>query len=258
MVRRPARSAFMPSVDVFPGGRLDEEDHIVAERLVQRSPSWQADTWPDPPAIRVAAWRELAEEAGVFLCSPREPSPSREELDAWRRAALQGDAGWLLHWMDQTRRTPDLSSFSPFARWVTPVRETRRFDAWFHVAMLPEGQVASSDEVETEEGRWVDLTQWREQMHAGGVVLAPPTFCALHVLSQHDSVPSILRNPLLGSTLEPLEPALVPESAPLEFALPWDPVVERVERTTPIPTGPNPYPSNRMRLLSTGWAFLET
>lgn len=254
MVRRPARSSFMPSIDVFPGGRLDDEDLPVTDQLV-RTYFQGAEAWPDPPKFRMAAWRELAEEAGVFLLAGDAAAPASSQLAEWRHEAMESGEGWVEAWMRRTGLVPDLAALAPFARWVTPTTEHRRFDTFFHLAALPEAQRPSSDEVETERGRWVDLSLWRDDMREGRLALSPPTFCALHVLSNHDSLESAQVEPLLGSTLEPLEPSMMRSGGSLSVALPWEDSPATEAASTPRPQGKNPFPGSRLELSQDGWRF---
>jgi 8-oxo-dGTP pyrophosphatase MutT (NUDIX family) len=78
MGQRGAGAVFMPSKFVFPGGRVDPEDHAAprpgyltadcARKLMQHAP---ADA-PAPDALSAAALRELAEETGLGFSPPAE------------------------------------------------------------------------------------------------------------------------------------------------------------------------------------------
>ena len=50
--------------------------------------------------------------------------------------------------------TIDPSQLVPFARWITPSAEGKRFDARFYVAAAPADQVAHHDSVETVDSLW--------------------------------------------------------------------------------------------------------
>ena len=43
----------------------------------------------------------------------------------------------------------------PFARWITPARSPKRFDTWFFLAPVPEGQSGSHDRVESVDSLWI-------------------------------------------------------------------------------------------------------
>ncbi|MBI5477314.1 MAG: NUDIX domain-containing protein, partial [Deltaproteobacteria bacterium] len=105
---------------VFPGGRLDAADG----------------------SAEVAAIRELFEEAGVLLARPpvpAAPAPGAVPpavIDAWRRRLLAGEttfAGLL----QEAGLEPDVGRLHPWARFVTPSFEPKRFDARFFLAVVP-------------------------------------------------------------------------------------------------------------------------
>ena len=43
----------------------------------------------------------------------------------------------------------------PFARWITPTRSPKRFDTWFFLARVPEGQSGSHDQKEAVDSLWI-------------------------------------------------------------------------------------------------------
>ena len=57
---RPAKARFAPGATVFPGGKVDEEDRLVAKSI-------GGDLGWDETAARLAAIRELEEETGITL-----------------------------------------------------------------------------------------------------------------------------------------------------------------------------------------------
>ena len=67
--RRHRRMVFMPGVYVFPGGRLEEEDHLddSLASVVQAPAEVDAATSAILPALARAALRELSEETGLVM-----------------------------------------------------------------------------------------------------------------------------------------------------------------------------------------------
>ena len=63
----------------------------------------------------------------------------------------------------------------PWARWVTPEFEPRRFDTWFFVALLPEAQTARDVSGEADRTAWIDPAESAE------LPMLPPT---RHTVSQ--------------------------------------------------------------------------
>ena len=166
MLRRSARSTFVPDAVVFPGGAVDPADYtgealdetalreqfraqVPKELPTDRSPV----TLPDAAALVRAALRELHEEAGVVLTSD----------------ALQ-----------------------LFSHWVTPPGESRRYDTHFFVAAAAPGQHAQADAYETHDGLWIAPREALARERAGTMYLVYPTIKHLERLVPYQSVASVL------------------------------------------------------------------
>jgi 8-oxo-dGTP pyrophosphatase MutT (NUDIX family) len=147
MLKRSARSAFMPHAYVFPGGRVD---------AIDRSPSARERIDGETPAVDpsfvFAAARETFEEAGVLLASKAlEPATLRQA-----RAQLLAGERTFEQILDDLDTGIAAEALNYFSRWITPpVVEVRRFDARFFVARMPADQVAEADSFETSDGLWV-------------------------------------------------------------------------------------------------------
>lgn len=128
MVQRAKEMRFAGGAAVFPGGKVDPEDHMLARQLAS-----QAD--PDLAAARIAGIRETLEETGLAIALER-PVSVAEAIEA-RAYLLEQCAlapvlekfGWRL----------TLDSLVPFARWC-PNWE-RAFDTRFFLADLGTGAV---------------------------------------------------------------------------------------------------------------------
>lgn len=143
LLRRRKGASFMASAFVFPGGGADPGEDA-----------------------RTAAARELFEEAGVLLAR----DVAVHSIEALRQRVLAGEhatavlaASGLTWWTDV---------LVPWAHWITPSAEPRRFSARFFVAELPEGQVPRFDDVETVEQIWVAPAD--AIARAGELMLPPP------------------------------------------------------------------------------------
>jgi 8-oxo-dGTP pyrophosphatase MutT (NUDIX family) len=232
MVCRHQKSGFMGGAHVFPGGKLDDDDlsdawasHIegdergIAERLGE----------PDPVRSRgllVAGVRETFEESGVLLAS------ATEDVDLGdARMRLHAGAPFLSLAEELSMRI-DARSLTPYARWVTPEFESRRFDTRFYVTAVPAGQQASHDGSETTSAVWLRPADAIDRMRSGDIKLAPPTVRTLAWLANFDDPTSVLAD--ASSRRPPLvRPKVVAGGDGWFLALPGDP--EHPEEAPALP-----------------------
>jgi 8-oxo-dGTP pyrophosphatase MutT (NUDIX family) len=142
MLERAAHLFFAAGAWVFPGGRVDAGDHVVAA-LTDHAGD------PDDLAARVAAIRETIEEAGIAVAI--DPAPDAA-LTATLRAGLLGGIPFATLMAEHGLR-PDLDAVVPFARW-RPETARRVFDTRFYVAAAPSGAVGEADGGETVRALW--------------------------------------------------------------------------------------------------------
>ena len=120
LLRRVDSMAFAPGAAVFPGGRVDPDDHLVGDRI-------GGTLDPADAAARVAAIRETLEETGLAVGLRLARPDDRQRL---RDALLEGAP--LSPWVDRGDVALDLDALIPFARWCPNFRETRTFDTRFY------------------------------------------------------------------------------------------------------------------------------
>ncbi len=123
--RRPATQVFLPNMWVFPGGRVDDDDHAVAPRLADAARIPHADR--DLVRFACAALRETFEETGIFIGDVAQALPTGGLPPAWQHV---GRCGGL----------PGIGALKPIARAITPPGFPRRFDTWFYIAEWAEGR----------------------------------------------------------------------------------------------------------------------
>ncbi len=163
-VERAGTMSFAAGAIVFPGGRVDAGDRLLAAHF--------PDLDPDDAAARVAAIRETIEEAGVAVGFDELPDAAM--LATMRVQLLAGmvfgdvvsAAGLRL----------DLSALTCFARWCPNMRETRNFDTRFYLARFPEGApMASVDATENVRLFWGTAQGVLDDADAGRVQIIFPT-----------------------------------------------------------------------------------
>ena len=190
LVRRHGQSGFMAGATVFPGGKLDDAD--VAARTAGLTPEQCAERLAVVDSahawrIHVAAVRELHEEAHVLLARDAQgrvvDAAVVAAIDAVLQGARQGHQLPAHKWHEAVQDvglTLALDLLVPFAHWLTPRAEPRRFDTWFFAALQPEGQDAALDPHESSDAFWRTAQAALLEHDAGGAILLPPP--TLHTL----------------------------------------------------------------------------
>lgn len=190
LVRRHGKSGFMAGATVFPGGKVDALDG----RLSAATSASAAGADEPAPAFYVSALRELHEEALVLLAVDRDgervsddvAASLRPDMDAIRDghrvdAAAHHDLLTARDWRF------DVDAVVPFAHWITPAFEPKRFDTWFFAAAAPASQVAAIDGFEHTESAWMTpAAALHRHEHVGDMWLPPPTHHTLHRLALID------------------------------------------------------------------------
>jgi 8-oxo-dGTP pyrophosphatase MutT (NUDIX family) len=97
-----------------------------------------------------------------------------------------------------------------FARWITPEREARRFDAMFFLAVLPAGAVACANSTEVTEVLWTTPAAALAMATRDEIRLAPPTWVTLDRLSEFSTIDDALSG-LSREPLTPITPRIVNE-----------------------------------------------
>lgn len=173
MVERHRQIEFASGALVFPGGKTHAGD--LDEAWDAHASGWSG-TDSLQRALRIAAIREVFEEAGVLLArdaggGPLEAEPYSLEL---RQAVDRGEVPFL----DVVREAGaqlDLDALTVFARWITPSFAAKRFDTWFYVAHAPAGQLAACDGRETVDACWLTPAEALEAAQTGRRKVVFPT-----------------------------------------------------------------------------------
>ncbi len=196
LLRRRRGASFMASAFVFPGGGAEAGEDA-----------------------RTCAARELFEEAGVLLAEPTTTAETRarlraEVLGGADATAALSSAG--LHW--------STSSLLPWAHWVTPSIEPKRFNARFFVTELPAGQEPTFDAIETVDQEWVRPAD--AIARAKDLMLPPPQLRTFHELAAFRDVEAVLDAARARTDqLRPILPRLrvTTSGEGVTLMLPWDP-----------------------------------
>ncbi|WP_395110287.1 NUDIX hydrolase [Actinomadura sp. SCN-SB] len=211
MLRRVASMAFAPGAYVFPGGSVDPRDGEADLAWSGPSPAeWGAAFAAGETLARelvCAAVRETFEETLVLLAGPTESTvvddTRGEGWEADRQALLDRSLsfGEFLDRRDLVLRSDLLR---PWAHWITPVIEPRRYDTRFFVAGMPDGQRARDVSTEADRVAWVRPAEAVERARAGEWFLLPPTLATMVELSAYETVADVLAAPRQIVTHEPV------------------------------------------------------
>jgi 8-oxo-dGTP pyrophosphatase MutT (NUDIX family) len=223
MLRRTAAMKFAPGAYVFPGGSVDPADYGAEVDWHGPSPEeFGARLGASPEVARAlvcAAVRETFEESGLLLAGAPGgalAAPSGPSWDTDRMAVASGTLtlAELLSRRDLVLRADLLV---PWARWITPEGEPRRFDARFFAAALPDGQEAVGHEAEADHVAWLRPADAIDSARAGEISLLPPTAVTLNdfavAAAAGDGIADILR---ARREIAPVQPRLV-----LDDGRPW-------------------------------------
>jgi 8-oxo-dGTP pyrophosphatase MutT (NUDIX family) len=142
-----------------------------------------------PDGFRACARRELHEEAGIELAT-------EEEL-------------------------------VPFSRWITPEVVSRRFDAWFFLALAPAHTPPRVDGGEIVEAGWFEPAAALAAEEAGAMAFAFPTRTQLGWLAEHPTSAAAIAA-YRGRSTEPMMPVLQGEGEDARFVIPGIAESERV------------------------------
>lgn len=178
---------------VFPGGKVDAEDH--------------AETWAPIVATSVAhparaywiaAIRETFEEAGLLLARRPHSEHVIGAEDAHRLVMAERGAprsGRSARFAEMVRREElrlAVDSMIHFGHWITPTWAPKRFDAHFFLTAAPFEQRENLDHDESAEGLWIRPAEALAQADAKRRTLVDVTRFTLELLDTWPDVATAL------------------------------------------------------------------
>lgn len=223
--RRVRGMAFAGGMTVFPGGGVDRRDADSALDWSGAGPDWWAEqfgcTSEVARALVCAAVRETFEESGVLLAGPGPGSVvGSTAAYAEARAALVSRELSLAGFLAQEGLVLRADLLRPWANWVTPEGEPRRYDTRFFLAAMPDGQLADAVTTEAVEAYWRTPAAALRDAQRGESALMPPTKVTLTEIAACASVAEALDT---ERTLAQVLPKLVWRDGEWQAVLPDDP-----------------------------------
>ena len=202
MLKRTSRASFASGMYVFPGGRVDGDDHLHKYDAVRSGPTEAqapqvaalGDEWR---GYWIAALRETFEEAGLLLAyrdgsllSFDDPA-TRDRFSAYRGPLHAGELS-LLDICDREKLKLAVDEVHFYNRFVTPLGRPRRFDTRFFIASAPEGQRPQHDAKETVDSVWITPGDALERAAAKEFDLMNVTRMQLEWLAAYPSKADVL------------------------------------------------------------------
>ncbi|MEU3735263.1 NUDIX hydrolase [Streptomyces sp. NPDC033538] len=190
MLRRRTSMAFAGGAYAYPGGGVDPRDDDRDIGWAGPTRAWWADRLgvdeAGAQAIVCAAVRETYEEAGVLLAGPTGDSVVGDTTgEDWERdrAALVDRELSFAEFLDRRGLVLRSDLLGAWARWITPEFESRRYDTWFFVAALPQGQRTRNASTEADRTVWITPAQAAAGYDRGELLMMPPTIATLRGLA---------------------------------------------------------------------------
>lgn len=223
MLKRPGTMNFAAGAYVYPGGRVDAAD--ADPRIGWHGPSpaefgarlcASAD---EARALVVAAVRETYEESGLLLAGTPDGESAMVSGGGWDadRAALHAGQMSFADLLGKRGLVILADWIVPWARWITPAAEPRRYDTRFFAAMTPPGQAVDGHAAEADTITWADPARTLDAARDGEIILLPPTAVTLGEFAAADDITR-----LLGKTREiaPVQPVIIAEDGEAWLEIP--------------------------------------
>ncbi|MFI1204440.1 NUDIX hydrolase [Streptomyces sp. BHT-5-2] len=249
MLRRRASMAFAGGAYAYPGGSVDPRDERPVGWAGPSRAAWAVRLGVDPStaqAIVCAAVRETFEESGVLLAGDSATTVVADTTgEDWAadRAALVAHELSFADFLARRGLVLRSDLLAAWARWITPEFETRRYDTFFFVAALPEGQRALDVSTEADRTVWIRPEEAAARYDRGELLMMPPTISTLRALQPYAGVAEALA----AAGARDLTPVLArARLVDGEIVLSWpghDEFTKHIATTDDSPAGPSGGPS---------------
>jgi 8-oxo-dGTP pyrophosphatase MutT (NUDIX family) len=200
LLRRQKTMAFAAGMYVFPGGSVDPRDESLPDEawVGPRPETWAPLLNADEAlakALVCAAVRETFEESGVLLAGRSGgevvADTTGEDWEADRLALVDRTLSFAAM-LDRRGLALRADLLRPWAHWITPEVEPKRFDTRFFVAALPAGQRTRDVGGEADRVVWQRPADALAAADRGELGMLPPTAFTLNELSAYDDLAAVL------------------------------------------------------------------
>jgi 8-oxo-dGTP pyrophosphatase MutT (NUDIX family) len=209
LLRRVPKMAFAAGMSVFPGGAVDAADaldgHNGSAAALRAIADQLSTTAEHAGRLVCAAIRETFEEVGVLLVQPPAVLSATERVAVEQREKPFADV-LTGHGLEL-----DLDAVRPWARWITPEGEVRRYDTYFFVALVPDETVAAAVTSEASHADWIPVDQALAESGRGARPMLPPTIVTLTEVAQYPTAAEVLAA-AAQRRIQPVRPSFVRDS----------------------------------------------
>ena len=204
MMERHSGNVFAPGMWVFPGGAVDRDDdrisaHSISLHRSDKEASALLDLDSGGLAFYIAAIREAFEEAGILLTLDKENLTGPDLLDKQTAARFQkhrdnlnNNGGDFIDVLNQENLILDTGAMHYIARWITPVGSSKRFDARFFIALMPDNQAPIHDDKELIHSCWMSPLTILKKFDDREMELMVPTVRMIRNLAQFGSADEVI------------------------------------------------------------------
>jgi len=203
----------------------------VPAAMLERAARWTRDSVPSLPAAAASvillrdgpsgietyllhrhARMAFAPSMVVFPGGRVDAVDTSGEGDPIRRCALRETS-------EETGVVLTETDLHPWAHWITPEIEPRRYDTTFFVAAVPDDQEAADISGETDHADWSTPGEALAAQRTGRISMLPPTMSILIELADLATVTDVI-NQTIDRTIEPVLPQLVETESGWQFRYP--------------------------------------
>ena len=233
LARRHQKQSFMAGAYVFPGGQVEEADsdprlkkYIKTADIFDLCRLLQDSSLPIEKArgFFIAAIREIFEETGILFGGKTIGNlislKNKETLQRFNNYRRELNAFQItLAEIAQKEKIlffPD--ALIPYAHWITPEFEKKRFNTLFFLAKLPPRQMPVADAMELTESFWITPQKALEMHRKKKIILMPPTLKTIEELSAFRNIKE-----LFFATQKKIIYPILPQLAGNILKLPHDP-----------------------------------
>jgi 8-oxo-dGTP pyrophosphatase MutT (NUDIX family) len=203
----------------------------VPAAMLERAAQWTRDSVPSLPAAAASvillrdgpsgietyllhrhARMAFAPSMVVFPGGRVDAVDTSGEGDPIRRCALRETS-------EETGVVLTETDLHPWAHWITPEIEPRRYDTTFFVAAMPDDQEAADISGETDHADWSTPGEALAVQRTGRISMLPPTMSILIELADLATVADVI-NQTIDRTIAPVLPQLVETESGWQFRYP--------------------------------------